>query len=183
MYCRNCRATLNHRFLDLGFAPPSNAYVTAAALADSEITYPLRLQVCEQCWLVQTEDYTRPAYLFDADYAYLSSASRGWLAHARKYALFVRDALRLDGSSLVVEIASNDGYLLRNFVEWGIPCLGVEPTASTADAAEALGVPVLREFFSADCAQTIVDRQGGPIWSVATMCTLTSPTSLTSRAV
>ncbi len=160
MNCRHCGSALHHRFLDLGFAPPSNAYVTEAGLSEPETTYPLRLQVCECCWLVQTEDYTRAGSLFDSDYAYFSSASRGWLAHAKAYAQTMRDSLQLDSGSFVVEVASNDGYLLRNFVNWKIPCLGVEPTASTASAAEALGIPVLREFFGADCAEAIVARNG-----------------------
>lgn len=109
--------------------------------------YPLRLWVCEHCWLVQTEDYAEAGELFDADYAYFSSTSSSWLAHARDYAERMRKTLALGADSLVVEVASNDGYLLRNFVEAGVPCLGIEPTASTADAAQRLGVPVLREFF------------------------------------
>lgn len=147
MNCRHCEVQLRHAFLDLGHAPPSNAYLTAADLSRPERYYPLRLWVCEQCWLVQTEDYAEAGELFDADYAYFSSTSSSWLAHARDYAEHMRETLALGPDSLVIEVASNDGYLLRNFVEAGVPCLGIEPTASTADAAERLGVPVLREFF------------------------------------
>lgn len=147
MRCRHCSAPLEHSFVDLGHAPPSNAYLTQDDLRRPETTYPLRVLVCTECWLVQTQDFTRADELFNADYAYFSSTSKGWLAHARRYCEDMRSRLGLDGRSFVIEVASNDGYLLRNFVEWGIPCLGIEPTASTAAAAEALGVPVLREFF------------------------------------
>ncbi|WP_336810817.1 class I SAM-dependent methyltransferase [Bosea sp. MMO-172] len=147
MRCRHCSAPLEHSFIDLGHAPPSNAYLTHEDLRRPEMTYPLRVLVCTECWLVQTQDFTRADELFNADYAYFSSTSKGWLAHARRYCEDMRSRLRLDERSLVIEVASNDGYLLKNFVEWEIPCLGIEPTASTAAAAEALGVPVLREFF------------------------------------
>lgn len=147
MNCRHCEALLRHSFLDLGHAPPSNAYLAEADLSRPERYYPLRLWVCEECWLVQTEDYADADELFDADYAYFSSTSSSWLEHARIYTERMREALELGANSLVIEVASNDGYLLRNFVEAGVPCLGVEPTASTAETAERLGIPVLREFF------------------------------------
>jgi hypothetical protein len=138
---------LQHTFLDLGFAPPSNDYLTAADLAKPEKYYPLKIKVCDQCWLVQTEDYTQANELFSSEYAYFSSTSTGWLAHAAKYAEKMTRQLQLNKSSLVIEVASNDGYLLKNFLIAGIPCLGIEPTASTAAAAEALGIPVMRQFF------------------------------------
>ena len=148
MTCRHCRALLEHTFLDLGFAPPSNAYLRADDLNRPERYYPLKVKVCEQCWLVQTEDYAQADELFDAEYAYFSSTSPGWLAHASRYVEKMIQQLSLDRDSLVIEVASNDGYLLKNFVQAEIPCLGIEPTASTAAAAEQLGIPVLREFFS-----------------------------------
>lgn len=147
MNCRSCGAPLRHAFLDLGFAPPSNAYVSRADLDRPERHYPLRLKVCDACWLVQTEDYADAGELFSADYAYFSSTSQSWLRHAADYARAIAASLNLGADSFVVEVASNDGYLLRNFLAAGIPCLGIEPTASTAAAAEALGIPVLREFF------------------------------------
>jgi SAM-dependent methyltransferase len=147
MNCRHCARTLEHQFLDLGFAPPSNAYVDHAALSARESHYPLRLRVCTHCWLVQTEDYTAADELFSADYAYFSSVSQGWLAHAARYSAAMIERLRLGPDSFVIEVASNDGYLLKNFVAAGVPCLGIEPTASTAKAAEAIGVPTLQEFF------------------------------------
>ena len=149
MKCRHCHSVLDKAFLDLGFAPPSNAYLTEADLTKPEVYFPLKLRVCRECWLVQTEDYARADELFRDDYAYFSSVSKGWLEHAAKYAAMVTNRFSLSRESMVIEIASNDGYLLKNFVKAGIPCLGIEPTASTADAAELLGVPVVREFFGA----------------------------------
>jgi SAM-dependent methyltransferase len=133
--------------VDLGSAPPSNAYLAEPALHAPEKYYPLRVLVCTQCWLVQTEDYTEAGKLFDSDYAYFSSTSSSWLVHAEQYTSKIVKQLELTSASLVIEVASNDGYLLKNFVAAGIPCLGIEPTASTAAAAERLGIPVLREFF------------------------------------
>jgi hypothetical protein len=136
-----------HTFLDLGFAPPSNAYLSEADLNKPEKYFPLRVMVCDQCWLVQTEDYAGADELFSPEYAYFSSTSTSWLEHAKQYANQVIKSLRLDENSFVIEVASNDGYLLKNFVDAGVPSLGIEPTASTANAAEKLGVPVIREFF------------------------------------
>jgi len=147
MKCRHCDATIIHTFLDLGFAPPSNAYLTEADLSRPEKYYPLKVKVCDQCWLVQTEDYAQVDELFTSEYAYFSSTSSGWLAHAKRYSEKMTDELCLNAKSLVIEVASNDGYLLKNFMTAGIPCLGIEPTASTAAAAEQLGIPVMREFF------------------------------------
>ena len=147
MNCRHCATPLLHTFLDLGFAPPSNAYLTAEDLSKPEKYYPLKVRVCSQCWLVQTEDYAQADELFRADYAYFSSTSSGWLAHARSYAEAIIQRLGLTQSSHVIEVASNDGYLLKNFVAAGIPCLGIEPTVSTAAVAEKLDIPVMREFF------------------------------------
>ena len=147
MKCRHCTTTLTHTFLDLGFAPPSNAYLNQTDLSKPEKYYPLKIKVCDHCWLVQTEDYAQADELFSYDYAYFSSTSSGWLAHAKSYAEQMTERLELNPKSMVIEVASNDGYLLKNFVENGIPCLGIEPTASTAAAAESLGIPVLQEFF------------------------------------
>jgi len=155
MKCRHCATPLSHTFLDLGFAPPSNAYLTAVDLSRPEKYYPLRIKVCDQCWLVQTEDYTAADELFSHEYAYFSSTSIGWLAHATSYAEKMIDQLQLTRSSFVIEVACNDGYLLRNFVAAGIPCLGIEPTASTAAAAERLGISVLRGFFGERLAEQL----------------------------
>jgi len=158
MNCRHCDHPLEHVFLDLGFAPPSNAYLNEADLKAPESYFPLKLFVCDQCWLVQTEDYARSDELFRPDYAYFSSTSQGWLDHAARYAKQMRSRFSLDAKSHVIEVASNDGYLLKNFVAADIPCLGIEPTASTAAAAEALGIPVLREFFGRDLALLLVSE-------------------------
>jgi hypothetical protein len=148
MNCRHCKAFLKHTFLDLGFAPLSNAYLSKKDLNHPEVYFPLQIKVCDQCWLVQTEDYVQADKLFSSKYAYFSSTSSSWLSHARQYAEKMITELGLNNQSFVIEVASNDGYLLKNFVDVGIPCLGIEPTDSTATAAEQLGVPVMREFFS-----------------------------------
>lgn len=155
MPCRHCGTPLTLDFLDLGSAPPSNAYLTAEDLDKPEAVYPLRLKVCPSCRLVQTEDYTAADDLFTPDYAYFSSTSRSWLDHARRYCDMITRRLQLGSESHVIEVASNDGYLLRNFVEAGIPCLGIEPTASTAAAARALGIEVLEAFFGEDLARRV----------------------------
>jgi len=147
MKCRHCQSELTLSLVDLGAAPPSNAYLSHETLHAPEKYYPLRVLVCTECWLAQTEDYTQADELFSAEYAYFSSTSSGWLGHAARYAEKMTQELSLTSDSLVIEVASNDGYLLKNFVASGIPCLGIEPTASTAAAAEKLGIPVLREFF------------------------------------
>lgn len=147
MKCRHCQTELELEFLDLGNAPPSNAYLKEQDLRKPETTYPLRILTCTNCWLVQTEDYTEADELFNEDYAYFSSTSKGWLKHASDYCAMITKRLVLSKNSFVVEIASNDGYLLKNFVASNIPCLGIEPTKSTADAATAIGVPVRQEFF------------------------------------
>ncbi len=155
MNCRHCQNPLTYTFLDLGFAPPSNAYLTGDDLKRPEKYFPLKIQVCHHCWLVQTEDYAAADELFTEDYAYFSSASSSWLNHARCYAEEMIARLDLNTNSHVIEIASNDGYLLKNFVAAGIPCLGIEPTASTAAAAENMGIPVVREFFGEALARQL----------------------------
>ena len=155
MKCRHCHTELKHIFLDLGHAPPSNAYLSKEELLAHETTFPLKLFVCDQCWLVQTEDYTEADKLFSRDYAYFSSTSQSWLQHAARYTKTITKRLGLSKDSFVIEVASNDGYLLKNFVAAGVPCLGVEPTDSTADAAEKIGIPVLREFFGVATATAL----------------------------
>ncbi len=154
--CRHCQTPLTQRFLDLGYAPPSNAYLPPEALNAPEMTWPLRLSVCDNCFLVQTQDFTAAEALFDAEYAYFSSTSKSWLDHAARYSSMVTARFGLTSASHVIEVAANDGYLLRNFVAAGIPCLGVEPTASTAAVAEAQGIPVRRSFFGQALAEELV---------------------------
>lgn len=147
MNCRHCNKYLKHTFLDLGNAPPSNAYLSKAELNQPEIYYPLKIKVCDQCWLVQTEDYADADTFFTSDYAYFSSTSSSFLSHAKDFSNKIIKDLDLNENSHVIEVASNDGYLLKNFVEKKIPCLGIEPTINTADAAEKLNIPVIRKFF------------------------------------
>jgi 2-polyprenyl-3-methyl-5-hydroxy-6-metoxy-1,4-benzoquinol methylase len=138
--------------IDLGTSPPSNAYVRADQLEQAEQWVPLKVAVCQQCWLVQTEDYTSADSLFDAEYAYFSSFSSTWLAHAERYVAEMVERFGLTADSRVVEIAANDGYLLQYVAGRGIPCLGVEPTRSTAQAAREKGLEIRELFFGRDTA-------------------------------
>jgi 2-polyprenyl-3-methyl-5-hydroxy-6-metoxy-1,4-benzoquinol methylase len=142
--------------IDLGLAPPSNAYLSTQQLQQPEKKYPLRVLVCQTCWLAQTEDFAQAHELFDADYAYFSSFSSTWLEHAKRYANEMSARFHLGSSSHVVEIAANDGYLLQYFKAANIPCTGVEPTASTAAAARAKGIHIVQEFFGVALANTLV---------------------------
>ena len=160
MRCRNCSTQLEHVVIDLGSAPLSNAYLTNITLRRPEKWFPLRVLVCEKCWLVQAEAYSRAAEIFNDEYAYFSSFSETWLQHSQAFQKEITKDLGLNSDSFVVEIASNDGYLLQYFLQADIPCLGVEPTASTANAARARGIPTLEVFFSTDIAQSIVDEYG-----------------------
>ena len=160
MICRNCGAVLEHVFLDLGSAPPSNSYLDPADPGAGEVWYPLKVFVCSRCFLVQLDEFKSHSEIFSSQYAYFSSFSSTWLAHAHRYSLDMIERFHLDSNSFVVEIASNDGYLLRNFVEAGIPCLGVDPTTNTAEAARAVGVETLTEFFSSVLAARLVRDRG-----------------------
>lgn len=150
MNCRHCAARLKLELIDLGSSPPSNAYQSAAGLLAPEKTYPLKVLVCEQCWLAQTLDFAQADELFSAEYAYFSSFSTTWLQHAERYVADMVERFDLGRDSRVVEIASNDGYLLQYVKGRGIPCLGIEPTASTARASRAKGIETLEEFFGAE---------------------------------
>jgi SAM-dependent methyltransferase len=153
--CRHCRSELCLPFLDLGSAPPSNAYLTEGGLRAPETWFPLRLLVCESCWLVQTEDHTGREALFTKDYAYFSSFSTTWLAHARQYVNKVIEQFGLSADSLVVEIAANDGYLLQYVQAAGIPCYGIEPTTSTAAAAREKEIEIVERFFGVELADEL----------------------------
>lgn len=155
MKCRHCGSELSLPLIDLGSAPPSNSYLTAETLHAPERWYPLRVLVCEQCWLVQTEDYAHCAEFFSADYAYFSSFSSTWLQHAENYVAAMVRRFNLDAGALVVEVASNDGYLLQYVQARGIGALGIEPTASTAQAARDKGLQVIEEFFGAQLAERL----------------------------
>lgn len=147
MNCRGCGAHVHVPLIDLGTAPPSNAYLSADQLDQAEQWVPLRVLVCDACWLVQTEDYRSADSLFDAEYAYFSSYSSSWLAHAERYVAAMTERFALGAHSRVVEVAANDGYLLQYVAARGIACLGIEPTASTARAARDKGLEIRELFF------------------------------------
>lgn len=155
MNCRHCGQALTLPLIDLGSAPPSNAYLQAADLSAPERWYPLRVMVCQHCWLVQTEDFARADMLFDADYAYFSSYSSSWLAHAQRYVAQMQARFALDHNSMVVEVAANDGYLLQYVRDAGMACYGVEPTASTARAARDRGLTIVEAFFGTELASSL----------------------------
>lgn len=153
--CRHCGSPLEHTVIDLGHQPPSNAYLRPEQLAEPEITYPLKVFVCTSCWLVQLPAHASAEQLFTADYAYFSSTSSSWCAHAERFVVAAVERLGLGAASQVVELASNDGYLLRHVQQRGIPCLGIEPTHATAEAARALGIPTLERFFGVALAEEL----------------------------
>ena len=157
--CRFCRAPLTQTFLDLGNQPLANSYLTRAELdAGGERAWPLHARVCGECFLVQVDDPVAAEAIFDSGYAYFSSYSASWVDHARRYAEAMRQRLGLGPQSRVVEIASNDGYLLQHFVAMGVPVLGVEPSANTAEAARAVGVATEVAFFNAETGQALAAR-------------------------
>ena len=160
MKCRYCKADLRLVFVDLGSAPPSNAYLSRERLMEPEIWYPLRVLVCTKCWLVQTEDFASREELFSDEYAYFSSYSLTWQVHVKKYVEDMIERFQLNKDSFVVEIASNDGCLLSYVKQFQIPCLGIEPTRSTASAARQRDLEVIESFFGLELAQELVsDRR------------------------
>jgi SAM-dependent methyltransferase len=154
--CRFCKTALADVFLDLGAAPPSNAFLTYVALQAPEAYFPLRLFTCANCFLVQVDEVQKHDALFSCDYVYFSSYSRTWLAHAESYVSQVVDRLGLNRDSLVMEVASNDGYLLQYVQARAIPCVGVEPTASTAAAARERGIESIENFFGQQFARQFI---------------------------
>ena len=160
MNCRFCQSPVSLPFVDLVNAPPSNSYLTQAQLDEPEAYYPLAVYVCETCWLVQLDEYKSSDEIFSADYAYFSSFSTSWLAHSEAYVAAMIVRLGLDGGSSVLEVASNDGYLLQFFGRAGIPCLGVEPTAGTAAAAREKGVETLEAFWGVETARRVAFERG-----------------------
>ncbi len=147
MKCRFCQHDLSLDLVDLNYSPPSNSFLTQPQLSEPELTFPLKVQVCDQCWLGQVDEHRHAADIFSSDYVYFSSYSSSWLAHARHYVESISNRLKLGADAFVVEVASNDGYLLQYFQERGVPCLGVEPTGSTAEACRAKGIEVVQDFF------------------------------------
>jgi 2-polyprenyl-3-methyl-5-hydroxy-6-metoxy-1,4-benzoquinol methylase len=158
MNCRFCENELKHQFVDLGFSPPSNAFLSAAQLNQPETFYPLKIMVCEKCFLVQIDEFAKHDDIFNADYAYFSSFSTSWLAHAKAYTIMMRERFGFTAESQVIEIASNDGYLLQYFKEQGIPVLGVEPTANTAKVAQEKGIESVVDFFGVRLAKELASR-------------------------
>ena len=153
--CRHCGSPLEHTVIDLGHQPPSNAYLTADQLLGPEITYPLQVYVCTNCWLVQLPAHAPAEELFTADYAYFSSTSSSWCDHAQRFVGAVVKRLGLGEDSRVVELASNDGYLLQFVQQHGIPCLGIEPTHATAQAARDKGIETIERFFGVELAEEL----------------------------
>jgi len=160
MICRHCAAPLARTFVDLGTAPPSNAYLAPERLAEPEVWYPLRVLVCDACRLVQTQDVAAREAFFAPDYAYFSGVSQFWVAHCDAHAEACIARFGLGADSFVVEVASNDGTLLKGFSRRGVPVLGVEPTASTAAAARAAGVPTLEAFFGGGLGAMLAAERG-----------------------
>jgi len=158
MNCRHCASPLQLNLVDLGNVPLSNAYLTKQNLLASEKSYPLRVLVCERCWLVQTEDHVRMDELFAANYAYFSSYSTSWLTHCENYVAEMAARFELDGASHVIEVAANDGYLLQYVQAQGIPCTGIEPTASTAAVARSKGISIIEDFFGTRLARELATQ-------------------------
>ncbi|MFT7668027.1 MAG: SAM-dependent methyltransferase [Planctomycetota bacterium] len=156
MNCRFCLTPVRLPFIDLVNAPPSNAYRSTAQLDEPETYFPLAVFVCEACWLVQIDEYQQSDEIFTGDYAYYSSVSTSWLAHSKAYTASMIERLALDANSRVLEVASNDGYLLQYFVQAGIPALGVEPTSGTAAQARTKGVETLEEFWGNETATKVL---------------------------
>jgi 2-polyprenyl-3-methyl-5-hydroxy-6-metoxy-1,4-benzoquinol methylase len=158
MNCRFCGKTLTHEFIDLVNAPPSNAFLTKDQLNEPEVFYPLKLFVCGSCFLVQIDEYRKSSDIFDSKYIYFSSFSTTWLAHAKQYTDMMIEKYGYDQNSLIIEIASNDGYLLQYFKKRGIPSLGIEPAEGTAVEAKKKGIETIVDFFGKRLARNLVDQ-------------------------
>ena len=160
MNCRFCGNEVDSVFLDLIACPPSNSFVTEENLNNYEIYYPLKVYVCEQCFLVQIQKYKESNEIFSSDYVYFSSMSKTWLKHSQEYVEEIIPRLNLTPESKVAEIASNDGYLLQYFKRQSIPCFGIEPTSSTAQVAKQKGIEVIEDFFGVKLSKQIVKKRG-----------------------
>lgn len=158
MNCRHCKTELSVVFADLQNSPPSNAYLAHAQLNEMEAYYPLKIFVCDKCFLVQVDEYKSASDIFNEEYAYFSSFSKSWLAHSKKYTDKMIERFGFDSNSLVVEIASNDGYLLQYFKENKVPVLGIEPTANTAKVAQDKGISTLVKYFGVNTAKELVNE-------------------------
>jgi len=158
MNCRFCKHKIETEFVDLLNSPPSNSYLRKEQLNEPEVYYPLKVMVCEKCFLVQVDEYKKSQDIFSSDYAYFSSYSTSWLAHSKRYTDLMVERFDFNNESLVVEIASNDGYLLQFFKEKNITVLGVEPTANTAEVAIAKGIPSVVDFFGVSLANKLLEE-------------------------
>ncbi len=158
MQCRFCKTELENVFIDLFNSPASNSFLTKEQLNEPEIFYPLKVYTCSNCFLVQVDEYKKSDAIFNNDYVYYSSYSTSWLAHARQYVELMTKRFNLDENSTVIEIASNDGYLLQYFKQKNIPVLGIEPTANTAQVAKEKGIESLVDFFGVRLAETLVGK-------------------------
>src|SRR5690606_25638607 len=155
MHCRYCKTELEHVFIDLFNSPASNSFLSKDKLMEPEVFYPLKVFICHNCFLVQIDEYKKSDSIFDEEYVYFSSFSSSWLKHAKSYVDNVTARFNLNSTTQVIEIASNDGYLLQYFVQKGIPALGIEPTANTAKEAEKKGVKSIVDFFGVRLAQEL----------------------------
>ena len=160
MKCRFCSNELKLEFVDLGMSPPSNSYLSKEDLNKEEVYFPLKLWLCEKCFLVQINEYKSAKKIFNNNYAYFSSYSTTWLKHAENYVEMITDRLELNEKSKVMEIGSNDGYLLQYFKKKKIPCIGIEPTANTAKVTKDKGIETLVEYFTFDLSRQIVNKKG-----------------------
>lgn len=158
MHCRFCKTKLEHVFIDLINSPASNSFLTKEQLNEPEIFYPLKVFTCHKCFLVQIDEYKKSDAIFNSEYAYFSSYSHTWLEHARNYTDMMTDRFGFNAKSQVIEIASNDGYLLQYFKEKNIPVLGIEPTANTAEVAMRKGIKTIIDFFGSEMASGLVNN-------------------------
>jgi SAM-dependent methyltransferase len=160
MKCRHCQNELNRVFADLAFSPVSNAMLTRQQLQEPETHYPLKVFACTNCYLVQIDEMKKADKIFDSEYTYFSSFSSSWLAHAKEYVDMMMDRFGFNSGSQVIEIASNDGYLLQYFKEYNVPVLGIDPTANTAKEAGKKGIETLVDFFSTNLAREQMEVKG-----------------------
>lgn len=158
MNCRYCNNNLTNEFVDLGFSPPSNSFLKPEQLNKPETFFPLRTLVCEKCFLVQIDEFKKHDDIFNSDYAYFSSYSTSWLAHAKAYTELMIERFGFNSQSQIIEIASNDGYLLQYFKEKGINVLGIEPTANTASVAIEKGIKSIIDFFGVRLATELSNK-------------------------
>jgi hypothetical protein len=158
MRCRFCKTELEHVFIDLVNSPASNSFLTAEELNEPEVFYPLKVYTCHKCFLVQIDEYKKSDKIFDNKYVYFSSYSKSWLKHAQEYTEMMTRRFGLNAQSRVVEIASNDGYLLQYFKEKNIPVLGIEPTANTAEVSKSKGIETVIDFFGVALAKGLASK-------------------------